>query len=500
MQIELMKKHNIYLQPLGKTLIVNDQTPLIDVLHEYGVEFPCGGKGACGKCKVRLLEGEIEISDIHQQNLEKLALTPEWRLACYSHCTSNITLEIEQFNHFILADESEFEFIPKKGFGIAVDLGTTTLVAQLIDLATAKVLAVETMLNPQAKFGADLISRVQACLDGNATEMTRLIRLSIGKMIELLLMKQTVEIQQICIVGNTAMQLIFSDCDVSPLAQYPFHIDNLGSKTFRPDELGWNFNVNENVIFYPSIGSFVGSDILAGIAATGMYKNDAYCALIDLGTNGEIVVGNKNQLICASTAAGPAFEGTNISMGMRATTGAISSVKIVDNQIKVNVIGNTAPKGICGSALVDAVAIFRELDLIGMFGEINSGENFLSLAGHVGLTQKDINEFQLAKAAIAAGLEILCKTLKIQLSDIQEVYIAGGFGNYINTQHLIQTGMIEVQEEQIRKMGNTALIGAKMFLFLENAITQEILSKTQHVNLESDAAFQDIYVDKMLFN
>jgi uncharacterized 2Fe-2S/4Fe-4S cluster protein (DUF4445 family) len=495
-----MKKHNIHLQPLGKTLTVNDQTPLIDVLHEYGIEFPCGGKGSCGKCKVKLVAGEIETNDIHRQKLALLGLGVEWRLACYSTCTSDITLEIDQYNHLILVDESEFEYTAQTGFGVAVDLGTTTLVAQLIDLATAKVLAVETMLNPQVKFGADLISRIQACIDGNDHELKRLIRFNIGTMIELLLVKHKVVLQKLAIVGNTAMHHIFSGFDVSPLAQYPFDTPHLRATTFTTSELDWNFEVVGDITFFPSIGSFVGSDILAGIAATGMHKNDAYCALIDLGTNGEIVVGNKNQLICASTAAGPAFEGTNISMGMRATTGAISSIKIVDNQIKVNVIGNTAPKGICGSALVDAVAIFRELDLIGMFGEINSGENFLSLAGHVGLTQKDINEFQLAKAAIAAGLEILCKTLKIQLSDIQEVYIAGGFGNYINTQHLIQTGMIEVQEEQIRKMGNTALIGAKMFLFLENAITQEILSKTQHVNLESDAAFQDIYVDKMLFN
>jgi uncharacterized 2Fe-2S/4Fe-4S cluster protein (DUF4445 family) len=495
-----MKKHNIHLQPLGKTLTVNDQTPLIDVLHEYGIEFPCGGKGSCGKCKVKLVAGEIETNDIHRQKLALLGLGVEWRLACYSTCTSDITLEIDQYNHLILVDESEFEYTAQTGFGVAVDLGTTTLVAQLIDLATAKVLAVETMLNPQVKFGADLISRIQACIDGNSEELKRLIRFNIGNMIELLLVKQQVPLQKIAIVGNTAMHHIFSGFDVSPLAQYPFDTPHLHATTFTTAELEWNFEVVGDITFFPSIGSFVGSDILAGIAATGMHKNDAFCALIDLGTNGEIVVGNKNQLICASTAAGPAFEGTNISMGMRATTGAISSIKIVDNQIKVNVIGNTAPKGICGSALVDAVAIFRELDLIGMFGEINSGENFLSLAGHVGLTQKDINEFQLAKAAIAAGLEILCKKLKIQLSDIQEVYIAGGFGNYINTQHLIQTGMIEVQEEQIRKMGNTALIGAKMFLFLENAITQEILSKTQHVNLESDAAFQDIYVDKMLFN
>jgi uncharacterized 2Fe-2S/4Fe-4S cluster protein (DUF4445 family) len=456
-----MRKHNIQLQPLGKIIQVNDQTPLIDVLHEFGIEFPCGGKGTCGKCKVKLLNGDIEISDIHQQKIDKLGLSSDWRLACYSNCTSDITLEIEQFNHLILADESDFDFNAQAGFGIAIDLGTTTLVAQLVDLSTSKVLAVETQLNPQVKFGADLISRIQAALDGHSTEMTRIIRASIGAMIELLLQKQHVAIDRISIVGNTVMQLIFSDCDITPLAEYPFKTDNLGKKTFQPKELGWNLEITDNVQFFPSIGSFVGSDILAGIASTGIHTKEEYTALIDLGTNGEIVVGNKHQIVCASTAAGPAFEGTNISMGMRAVTGAVSSISLIDNQLISNVIGNVSPKGICGSALVDAVAIFRTQNLIGMFGEINSGETTISVNENVHLTQKDINEFQLAKAAIAAGLEILCKSISIQLSDIQNVYIAGGFGNYINIQHLVQTGMIELPEVKIHKMGNTALIGAK---------------------------------------
>jgi len=292
-----MKKHLINLQPLGKTLKVNDQTPLIDVLHEYGIEFPCGGKGTCGKCKVKLVDGEVATSDIHRQKLSLLGLGTEWRLACFSTCTSDITLEIDQYNHLILADESEFEYSAQTGFGVAVDLGTTTLVAQLIDLTTAKVLAVETMLNPQLKFGADLISRIQACIDGNTEELKRLIRFNIGTMIELLLVKQKVPLHKIVIVGNTAMHHIFSDFDVSPLSQYPFDTPHLHAAEFTTSELGWNFEVFGDITFFPSIGSFVGSDILAGIAATGMYKSDKYCALIDLGTNGEIVVGNKNQLI-----------------------------------------------------------------------------------------------------------------------------------------------------------------------------------------------------------
>ncbi len=494
-----MNKHTIRLHPIGKEIIVNDQTPLIDVLHEFGIEFPCGGKGTCGKCKVRLLEGDVKISESHRQKLDKLDLANDWRLACFSLCSSDITLEIEQFNHLILADESEFEFIPQQGYGVAVDLGTTTIVAQLIDLSTANVLAVETLINPQLKFGADLISRIQACLDGNEAEMTRIIRSAIGTMIGLMLKKHEVEIRKVALVGNTVMQHIFSNSDVTPLSMYPFHTEDLGMKVFSPESLDWKFKIHENVQFYPSIGSFVGSDILSGIAATGLHQKEDFSALIDLGTNGEIVIGNSERIVCASTAAGPAFEGANISMGMRAVTGAISSLNLVDGKMEASVIGNTTPKGICGSALIDAIAILRKLDLIGMFGEINSGEDHILLAGKVSLTQKDINEFQLAKAAIAAGLTILAKNLSLELTDIETIYIAGGFGNYINIEHVVSTGMIELPEEKIHKMGNTALIGAKMFLFSDHTIINEILAITRHINLEGDPNFQDIYVDKMLF-
>jgi uncharacterized 2Fe-2S/4Fe-4S cluster protein (DUF4445 family) len=237
---------------------------------------------------------------------------------------------------------------------------------------------------------------------------------------------------------------------------------------------------------------------MAGIMATGIHQKESYAALIDLGTNGEIVIGNRNGMVCASTAAGPAFEGSNISVGMRAITGAISSLKLAEGRIEATVIGNVPPRGICGSALIDAVAILKQLDLIGMFGEITSGESHVAITGNIKLSQKDINEFQLAKAALAAGMEILAKTLGIGLSQIETVYIAGGFGTYINIDNVVATGMIEVPGEKIRKMGNTALIGAKMFLFENAGEVNEILSKTRHINLESDPAFQDIYVGKMM--
>ena len=186
-------------------------------------------------------------------------------------------------------------------------------------------------------------------------------------------------------------------------------------------------------------------------------------------------------------------------MGMRAVTGAISSLNLIDRKIDCSVIGNTVPKGICGSALIDAIAIFRKLDLIGMFGEINSGETHIQIEGKVYLTQKDIHEFQLAKAAIAAGLKILTAKLSIEIDDIEKIYIAGGFGNYLTIENVVATGMLESEEEVIQKMGNTALLGAKMLLFSKPEILDEILLKIKHINLEGESDFQDIYVEKMIF-
>jgi uncharacterized 2Fe-2S/4Fe-4S cluster protein (DUF4445 family) len=491
-------KHTIHLHPLGKELIVNDKTPLIDVLHEYGIEFPCGGKGTCGKCQVRLLDGTIDVDEDQRGKLERFHLPADRRLACMSNCTSSITLQVEQYEHIILADETDFDFSPEDGVGIAVDLGTTTLVTQLIDLTTGKVLAVETMLNPQVKFGADLISRIQAGLDGHSTEMTLLIRKSIGRMIRLMLKSCQQLPGKVVLVGNTVMQRIFCGKDITPLSCYPFQVDDLGLSVLTPAEIGWDFLSGAIIQFYPSIGSFVGSDILAGIAATGLHRNPQFTALIDLGTNGEIVVGNRDKIICTSTAAGAAFEGSNLSMGMRAVTGAISSIQLVNNKMVPSVIGKTSPKGICGSALIDAIAILLQQKLIGIFGEIHSREESIPIVGPIRITQKDVYEFLLAKAAIASGITILSRNLGIEPSDIHEFYIAGGFGNYIRLEHLLATGMVETSEEKIHKMGNTALIGAKMFLFGNGELASEILGKASHVNLEGFPEFQDIYISKMV--
>lgn len=491
-------KSTINLEPLGKSISVNAGTPLIDVLHEFGVEFPCGGKGTCGSCKVKLLDGKLEVNTVQQQKLDKLNLADNWRLACFCNVDSDITLEVSQFENIILADNSTFEFTPQTGYGIAVDLGTTTVVVQLVNLENAHVLDSVSDVNPQAKFGGDLISRIQSCLDGNQQEIQNLIRQKIGQMIKSILSKHPVAVSKIVLVGNTVMHHLFSGLKVNSLSFYPFESPNLGIQNLTPEQLNWELPKNTTIQFYPSIGSFVGSDILAGIAATKMAERKEFSVLIDLGTNGEIAIGNSNTIICASTAAGPAFEGAKINQGMRATTGAISSVDFIDGKLQSHVIGNVPAKGICGSGLIAVLAILLEQEQIGMFGEINSGKEKIELTTGVFLTQQDIREFQLAKAAIAAGIQMLLNQLKITIKDIDKVFIAGGFGNFLNIKNVIRTGLIECAEDKIVKLGNTALIGAKMFLFENEKFTQNILDKTKHVNLEGDSTFQDVYIEKMM--
>ncbi len=301
------------------------------------------------------------------------------------------------------------------------------------------------------------------------------------------------------IVGNAVMQHLFCRIDPAHLSVYPFESVKKEFYFFSPEELDLQINASAKIVFLPSIGSFVGSDILAGIMAAKIHKSEKFLALIDLGTNGEIVVGNKDKILCASTAAGPAFEGTNISMGMRATSGAISSMWQDKDQMKFHVIGNEQPRRICGSGLIDTVSVFLKSRLIDKSGKINGNKKKLMVGKPVYLTQKDIREFQLAKGAIATGMEILIRKLNISFKDIEKVFIAGAFGNYINISNTQYLGLLEFSEEKIVKLGNSALIGAKMALFLDDKCCEDILNISEHVSLETATDFQDIFIDKMMF-
>ena len=266
---------SIRLDPLGKEISAERGTSLIDILHELGVEFPCGGKGSCGKCKVKILQGEIAPDSLHLKRLQELSLSQEWRLACMSRAEDDLVLEVGQFEVLIQADETPFEFKASHGYGVAVDLGTTSLVAQLLELSTARVLAVETALNPQRRYGSDLISRLEHALVHGSGRLTALIRKEVGSMVLKLIKDRNIAVDRLVLVGNTVMQHLFAGSDTGPLSYYPFESADLGARQFKASELGWEIPCKQ-IRFYPSIGSFVGSDILAGIHATGMWHRKEY--------------------------------------------------------------------------------------------------------------------------------------------------------------------------------------------------------------------------------
>jgi uncharacterized 2Fe-2S/4Fe-4S cluster protein (DUF4445 family) len=472
---------------------------LEDLLFERGLEFPCGGTSLCGGCRVRVVEGDIEVTPDMQAVLTPHEIAAGWRLACKACARGRVTLEIQQWEGPILTDESRVIFEPREGSGIAIDLGTTTLVAQLMDFATGDISAVRTALNPQCAHGADVMSRIQFALR-EPQILTRSIRRGLATLIDGLAAER--EVSEVLICGNTVMHHLFCGEDVEPLSHVPFEAGDGGAREFAATELGWQIGGRCRVRFLPCLGSFVGSDILAGMVAVDWLDRDALVALIDLGTNGEIVVGNRHRALCASAAAGPAFEAGRIRMGMRATPGAISRVVPGDNGLKCHVLGGREPRGICGSGLVDAVAASLQLGWILPTGRLANGRQEVDLSPPVSITQSDVRELQLAKGAIAAGLRILLERWGAKLDQLQRVYLAGAFGNYVSTTSAHRIGLLELSPERVEPVGNTALRGTKMLLLSPSrcpGLLQQIGRRTEHVSLASDPHFQDVFVECMGF-
>jgi uncharacterized 2Fe-2S/4Fe-4S cluster protein (DUF4445 family) len=448
----------------------------------------------------------LEVHEEDRSRLSAAELEQGWRLACRAHAETDLKLELAQWDTAVLTDESSFEFIPRPGFGIAIDLGTTTVAAQLLDLQTGKVLAVRTALNAQARHGADIMSRVEfAVTEGGQGTLQALIREQINGLVEELIASGTSpeirnRLESVVVVGNTVMHHLFCGFSVEPLSHYPFEPVSIDLKTFCPKDLGWQLPSDAKIHFLPCLGGFVGSDILAGILATGLHQRNELSLLIDLGTNGEIVLGNADRLLCAATAAGPAFEGARISMGMRAATGAISQVEAFGGRLQCHVLGGVQPRGICGSGLVDAAAASLGLGWLLPNGRLVSGQS-LELIPPVLISQKDVRELQLAKGAIAAGIRLLLQQWGATYTDVSQVFLAGAFGNYINQSNARRIGLLRFSPEQIEAAGNTALLGAKLALFdlpRQDLAYPQIRSRTSHLSLNELPAFQDIYVEEMV--
>ena len=455
---------------------------LADRLFEAGVEFPCGGESGCGGCKVRVLEGEVPVTAAMRLALGEQELRDGWRLACGATATGRVVVEVEQWSLPVLTDEARVPIEPREGRGAVIDLGTTTLVVQVVDLTSGEVLRVDTALNPQARYGADVMSRLQYDL-GRPGELGSLVRETLGRMLG------EEPLREVLVAGNTAMHHLFGGLDAEPLTHAPFVSPTLGGYRLAEGELEWPGPAE----FLPCLGGFVGSDLLCGIVATGLDQQARPHALFDIGTNGEVVVGSEQGIECASTAAGPAFEGGRIGAGMRAGRGAIDSVHLLDGGFDCHVIGGGVARGICGSGLVDAAACGVELGLIGANGRVSTLDRRLPLAGGLGLGQSDIRELQLAKGAMAAGLRMLAG------GGVEKVCLAGAFGNYIRRASARVIGLLP-EDVPVEPVGNSALRGARMMLLtpsMRRVRVRQIAAMTRHVDLAAGSDFQYLFAEMM---
>jgi len=483
----------IRLLPLDVSFEAERGSSLKTSLSAYGVELPCGGARACGGCRVQVLSDAPAATGWDRHNLSRAELADGWRLACRMRAGTDLLLNVGGPQAPVLGDASLVAGGRREGLGVAIDLGSTTIAAQLIDRATGEILGVRTGLNPQVAHGADIMTRVRFALGSG--ELTDVIRRFLGDMVRELADGR--EIAEIVLVGNTVMHHLFCGLDIRPLSHRPFISPSLGEQRFSASELGWSLTGATSIRFLPCLGGFVGSDILAGIVAVDLCRDDGLRALIDLGTNGEVVLGNRDRLLVASTAAGTAFEAGSIHNGMRAANGAIAHVTAgKEGRLDCEVIGGGPAQGICGSGLVDAVGAGLSLERILPSGKIADGSRVFPVTGGVVLRQADVRELQLAKGAIAAGFRILLKQWGASMADVETLYLAGAFGNYLEIDSARRIGLLECPREIVTIAGNTALRGAKQILAGK---TQPASADIRHVMLAADTEFEDLFVSCMRF-
>jgi uncharacterized 2Fe-2S/4Fe-4S cluster protein (DUF4445 family) len=539
----------ITFQPSGRSVFVLPGTVLLEAAEQAGfiLETPCGGAGKCGKCLIRIVSGKCQSSEHEKEVVGQERFEQGYRLACHCKADGPLTIEVPDSSLFqsglqILSHDTgedvevEAGGIPGQCFGIAFDIGTTTLVGTLVDMATGTDLAVSSAVNPQTSYGDDVVSRIKKCRD-DADGLRLLngsIRKAVNSIISKLLKHSGVDknaVYQIVCAGNTTMQEILCNIDPSSLGEIPFTPAVLDPVRMKAAEMKLGgVNPDADVFVFPNIGGFVGGDTVAGIVATRLDRRAEPALLVDVGTNGEIVLAHGGRLMATSVAAGPAFEGARIVAGMRAANGAVEKVVTEDGDIKVNVIGNSKASGICGSGLLDAAAEMLRLGVLDSTGRIvdpdeltanvpdairkrivrdNGQFSFVLVDGAktasgkpLALCQKDIRELQLANGAIRAGINILLKMERLKPADLGCILLAGAFGNFIRRSNAVRIGMLpQVPSERIRFVGNTSSFGAKRALLsaAEKEYAQEIRRKTRHVDLSLSPDFQSEFSEAMLF-
>ena len=589
--------------PSGKTARVPAGTTLFNAAHWAGlpIESTCGGRGTCGKCGVRVLEGDAELSLADYRHLAD-KLDDGWRLSCQCPITGPMTVDVPRLmkmpkaatmgvGRFVLLEPNvvklylelpppsledhrshlrrvmdaveeagytrnhDWEVLPRvaeafrngsnvtatlvgeylvdceegdtreRMFGASFDIGTTTCVCTLVDLRNGATVSVASTINHQASYGADVIARMAKAMHGqeNIDQLQAAVIETINELLRRVQEEADVkpnEIYEAVVAGNATMMSLLLGVHPESIALAPYVATFVEPQDVRADQLRLEMHPLGWVAIYPSIGAYVGADIVADIVATGLVRDPQTRLLVDVGTNGEIACGNAERSVATAAPAGPAFEGGEILYGMRATEGAIEGVVLTNGAVELQVIGgDVEPRGICGSGLIDIVAQLRLAGLLDDGGKMMTQEDAeaaghplaahivmrdevraFHLAGDIVLTQSDIRALQFAKGAISTGIETAMRALELTAEDLDEVMLAGSFGSYINPRSAQVTGLVPaVTVDKIKAVGNTASEGAKMALmsFREREVAWEIPAFVEYIELSGVEDFNDRFIGNL---
>lgn len=387
----------------------------------------------------------------------------------------------------------------------AFDIGTTSIAGYLLRTDAAVAIASEGMLNPQRQYGADVISRMDFAMEHGAEPLAQCLRAAIDEMIGKLCATAGIcreSIYALSIVGNTCIHHLFLGLVPDSLAAVPYNPLISEPLLMRAADFQLHVHPQATLRILPVIAGFVGADTVGCLVAEDWQEVDQITLMIDIGTNGEIVLGDRNRMIACSTAAGPAFEGAEIQFGMRGMRGAIDRVWLEAGELKYHTIGDCAPIGICGSGLIDLIAALRRCGEIDESGKLSSGPQYRIGETGVVLTQRDVREVQLAKAAICAGICLLVQKMQLTLAQISHVHLAGAFGSFMNPANACAIGMIPMELlPKIQSIGNAAGEGAQRVLLDRDAWKRaaQFARQTEFLELASMADFQDAFVDALEF-
>ena len=480
----------------GKSVTVKAGTTVLqaEIAASMVPDAPCGGQGKCGKCRI-LLDGE-----------EVLAC----RTPVEKDCEVRPVLEGKKRAQIL--NDGLFRSVACEPGSLpegteapalaAVDLGSTTVVAYLMDGRTGELLSTKSTLNPQRQYGADVVMRCGYVLEHGPEALSSCIREAIDRLLGEAAAeagRRKEDIVKIIMAGNACMHHLFLELPVDTLVRAPY-VPKV-KDTVKTEASGCGIHVCQNaqLIWLPNIGGFVGADTTACMLAAEFDKREELTLMVDIGTNGEMVLGNREGYTVCSTAAGPAFEGAKITCGMRGSDGAIDHVYLENSEVKFHVIGGGKPAGICGSGLLDAVHCLLQTGWIREDGYMKEPWHF---SDEVYLCQKDVRELQLAKAAIAAGVQLLCRKRGCRIEEIRTLLLAGAFGNYLDPDSACGIGLLpEALRDRIVPVGNAAGAGARLAVLSERefARAEEMAAKAGFLELATEPDFMDVYVDEMSY-